>query len=102
MARRLFIANEDIGKASAIDVRPTESCSGSFDVGGEPEGVNMRPDGGVVYITSEEDNRVTVIDTATLKPVATIRRRARGRGRRRSCRTAHAPMCRRKTPARSQ
>ena len=41
-------------------------------VGGEPEGVNLRPDGRVVYVTSEEDNTVTAIDVETLKPVATI------------------------------
>jgi YVTN family beta-propeller protein len=68
---RLFVANEDVGEASAIDISDGHVL-GTFKVGGEPEGVHLRPDGGVVYVTSEEDNQVTVIDTTTLKPVATI------------------------------
>jgi YVTN family beta-propeller protein len=68
---RLFVANEDVGLASAIDANDGRVL-GTVEVGGEPEGVNVRPDGGVVYVTSEDDNTVTVIDTATLKAVATI------------------------------
>lgn len=68
---RLFVANEDTGKASAID--PVDGhLIGEVEVGGEPEGVNVRPDGAVVYVTSEEDNTVTAIDAKTFKPVATI------------------------------
>jgi YVTN family beta-propeller protein len=68
---RLFVANEDIGQASAVDAS-TGSVLGTFEVGGEPEGVNLRPDGGVVYVTSEEDNQVVVINADTLQAVATI------------------------------
>src|SRR5262249_20805530 len=68
---RLFVANEDVGEASAINVSDGQVL-GTFKVGDEPEGVHLRPDGGVVYVTSEEDNQVTVIDTSTLKPIATI------------------------------
>jgi YVTN family beta-propeller protein len=69
--RKLFVANEDVGEASAID--PADGhVLGTVKVGGEPEGVNLRPDGRVVYVTSEEDSTVTAIDVETLKTVATI------------------------------
>ena len=41
-------------------------------VGGEPEGVTLRPDGKVVYVTSEQDNQVVAIDTKKLAVVARI------------------------------
>ena len=71
----LFVANEDVGQASAISSADGKLI-GSFDVGGEPEGVNLRPDGGVVYVTSEEDDRVTVIDTADIEAGCEHSRRA--------------------------
>jgi YVTN family beta-propeller protein len=37
----------------------------SLSVGDEPEGVSISPDGKVVYITSEDDSAVSVIDTTT-------------------------------------
>ena len=36
-------------------------------IGEEPEGVTIRPDGKVVYVTSEDDGAVFAIDTATNK-----------------------------------
>ena len=50
-----------------------------MNVGGEPEGVDLRPDGAVVYVTSEEDSEVFAIDTATDEVVAQVRRGARPR-----------------------
>jgi YVTN family beta-propeller protein len=64
--KRLFIANEDVMAATALDIE-TGQVLGSFKVGEEPEGVNVRPDGRVVYITSEGDNLVSVIDAVNLK-----------------------------------
>ena len=44
-----------------------DSASGgqveAYDVGGEPEGVAVSPDGTLVYATSEEDHVVAVLDT---------------------------------------
>ena len=34
----------------------------TVDVGAEPEGVRLRPDGATVYVTSETDHAVTVVD----------------------------------------
>ena len=45
----------------------------TFKVGGEPEGVELRPDGKVVYVTSEEDSQVTAIDAIDLKPIKTFK-----------------------------
>ena len=45
----------------------------TFAVGGEPEGVDLRPDGRAVYVTSEEDSHVAVIDVPSLKLLTTIK-----------------------------
>jgi YVTN family beta-propeller protein len=69
---RLYIANEDKGTASVLDIASTKTIA-EFEVGGEPEGVTTSPDGRFVYVTSEADNQVSVIDTAAnrvLKQVA--------------------------------
>jgi YVTN family beta-propeller protein len=60
----LYIANEDTGKASVLEIASGRTVA-EMDVGGEPEGVTISPDGRFVYVTSEEDNQVSVIDTAT-------------------------------------
>jgi YVTN family beta-propeller protein len=60
----LYIANEDTGEASVLEVATGKTLA-KMAVGGEPEGVAASPDGRCVYVTSEEDNRVSVIDTAT-------------------------------------
>ena len=41
-------------------------------VGGEPEGVDLSPDGRVVYVTSENDNQVFAIDTERLEVIKAI------------------------------
>ena len=61
---RLYIANEDIGKASVLEINTGRTIA-EFEVGGEPEGVTTSADGKFVYVTSEEDSQVSVIDTAT-------------------------------------
>lgn len=61
---RLFIANEDRGTASVLDIA-SEQTIAELEVGGEPEGVTTSPDGRFVYVTSEEDNQVSVIDAVT-------------------------------------
>lgn len=61
---RLYIANEDKGTASVLEVASGRTVA-ELEVGGEPEGVTTSPDGRFVYVTSEEANQVSVIDTAT-------------------------------------
>ena len=50
-----------------------------MQVGEEPEGVTVRPDGAVVYVTCEETGEVVAVDTATLKVLAHIKTGARPR-----------------------
>jgi len=59
---RLYIANEDKGTASVVDIAGGKTLA-EFEVGGEPEGVTTSPDGRFVYVTSEADSQVSVIDT---------------------------------------
>ncbi len=68
---RLYIANEDKGTASVLEVAGGKTIA-EFDVGGEPEGVTTSPDGRFVYVTSEQDNQVSVIDTAASRVLKQI------------------------------
>ena len=74
----LFVANEDNGKATTIEVASGRTVA-EFPVGGEPEGVTTSPDGRFVYVTSEEEGNVTVIDVAAQKVVAQFPAGARPR-----------------------
>lgn len=65
---RLYIANEDMGTASVLEIAGGKTV-GEFEVGGEPEGVTTSPDGRFVYVTSEEENQVSVIDTTANRVV---------------------------------
>ena len=65
---RLYVANEDAGKASVLEIEGGRTLA-ELDVGGEPEGVTISPDGRFVYVTSEEDSWVSVIDTAANKVI---------------------------------
>ena len=60
---RLFVANEDAATASVLELASGRVVA-TVQVGGEPEGVEVRPDGAVVYVTSEEDGEVFAIDAA--------------------------------------
>ena len=50
----------------------TGSIVRQIKVGGEPEGVDISPDGKMVYVTSENDNQVYAIDTARLEVAKVI------------------------------
>ncbi|MQA30928.1 MAG: beta-propeller fold lactonase family protein [Luteitalea sp.] len=66
--QHLYIASEDTGKASVLEIGSGRTVA-EYEVGGEPEGVTTSPDGRFVYVTSEEDSQVSVIDTATSRLV---------------------------------
>src|SRR5579864_584990 len=51
---RVFIANEDAGKASIVDVDSGRILE-TFKIGDEPEGVSVEPSGGRFWVTSEGD-----------------------------------------------
>ena len=63
---RLYIANEDTGKATVLEVDGGRTVA-EFEVGGEPEGVTTSPSGRFVYVTSEEEGEISVIDTEAHK-----------------------------------
>jgi YVTN family beta-propeller protein len=60
--RRLYVANEDSGLMSAVDVASGKILDTQI-VGIEPEGVSVSPDGRWVYVTAESSNTVSVYDT---------------------------------------
>jgi YVTN family beta-propeller protein len=61
VGKSLVISNEDTAQASIVALGSGE-VERSLPVGGEPEGVTARPDGRVVYVTSEADHEVAVLD----------------------------------------
>jgi YVTN family beta-propeller protein len=69
---KIYVASEDTGQAVVLDGK-TGATLTKFAVGGEPEGVNVSPDGRWIYMTSEEDAQVAVIDTATDKLVKAVK-----------------------------
>ena len=77
--RWLFVANEDAAQTSVIDAT-NGTIHATIKVGGEPEGVDLRPDGKVVYVTSEQDNQIAVIDAVAraIRPFPGPRPRSTG------------------------
>ena len=69
---RVFIANEDAGKASVVDVASGQIVE-TFKIGDEPEGVSVEPSGTRVWVTSEEDGAVFVIDLTAHKVVKSVK-----------------------------
>ena len=51
---------------------PRGALAATIKVGGEPEGVDLRPDGKVVYVTSEQDNQIAVIDAVAPRLITTF------------------------------
>jgi len=62
--KRLYIANEDAGTASVVDVEKG-TIDTTVKVGAEPEGVRISPDGKLVYVTAESDTSIRVLDAAS-------------------------------------
>ena len=69
--KRLFVASEDTGQGHRAGCGHRRGHR-QLAVGGEPEGVTLSPDGRFVYMSSEEDHHIAVIDTATNKVVTTF------------------------------
>lgn len=60
---KLVVASEDTGRAEILDAN-SGNVLARVDVGAEPEGVAVSPDGRFAYLTSESDNVLTVVDLA--------------------------------------
>jgi len=68
---RLFVANEDTGRASVVDIASGKIVA-AIPVGAEPEGVVVAPDGKSVLVTSESEHAITIIDTHRLQAVRSV------------------------------
>ena len=69
----LYVSNEEDATVSFVDLEAREVVE-EVDVGEEPEGVQVSPDGRTVYVTSETANMVHVIDTETAEVLADLNR----------------------------
>jgi YVTN family beta-propeller protein len=72
------VSNEETAEMSVLDLEAGKILR-RVKVGNEPEGVTVRPDGKVVYVTCEEDNQVVAVDTSSFEVVARIETGARPR-----------------------
>lgn len=66
----LWAGSEDLELVIELDASGGRLVS--VPLGGSPEGVAVRPDGGAVYATLEDSNQIAVIDPAAGKVVAHI------------------------------
>ena len=64
-AATVFVSNEEIAMATAVDVATRSARASRSPVGKEPEGVAVAPNGRKVYVTGEADSSVTVLDAST-------------------------------------
>jgi YVTN family beta-propeller protein len=77
--RSLYVSNEETAELSVVDLASAQ-VRARVKIGGEPEGVRVRPDGKFVYVTSEADNLVFAVDTGKLAVVGKIPTPPRPRG----------------------
>ncbi len=66
-----YVANFGSNTTSVIDTT-TNKVIATVNVGTEPWGITVSPDGSKVYVTNNDSNTVSVIDTAAKKVTATI------------------------------
>ena len=66
-----MVSNEEDATATKVNVA-TGKVEGEAELGEEPEGVLFRADGKIVYVASEANNLVHVIDFETMEVVADI------------------------------
>src|SRR5256885_17122022 len=64
MCGTLVLSNEEMSHAFGVDGQ-TGRIKFSTQVGVEPEGIAVSPDGSKVYVTAETSNTVSVLDAAT-------------------------------------
>ena len=85
--RHLYIANEDDAVTTVVDVVERKVVA-QIDVGIEPEGMAVSPDGKIAITTSETTNMAHWIDTATQPDHRQFARRPDARAMQNSTRTA--------------
>jgi YVTN family beta-propeller protein len=73
----IWAGSEDL--ESVVELDASGGRLAGIALGGSPEGVAVRPDGGAVYVTMEDDNQIAVIDPASGKLTAHIATASRPR-----------------------
>jgi PQQ-dependent catabolism-associated beta-propeller protein len=68
---RLYVANENVNTVTIIDIEK-RALLGDVQVGVEPEGMAISPDGAILINTSETTNMAHFIDTKTHQIVANV------------------------------
>lgn len=68
---RLIVSNEGYAKATVLDTNTGEVLA-RLPTGLEPDGVVLTPDGGKIFIASENAGMVHVFDGATYQPIENI------------------------------
>lgn len=63
---RAFITNEKDNTLSVIDTR-TNTLVKTFDIGVQPRGIGLAPDGSEVYVALGDANSIAVVDPQSLK-----------------------------------
>jgi YVTN family beta-propeller protein len=66
---RAFVTNQSGGSVSVID---DGAVTRTIALGGAPTGVAVSPDGGRAYVADNDDHRLIVVDTATLRVTGAI------------------------------
>lgn len=63
----------NIGSHTISEINFTTGANRALTVGAQPEGVGVRPDGGEVWVGSNIDSTISVVDAAAWRVVTTIR-----------------------------
>lgn len=71
-AAKAFVANEDAGSVSVIDLS-TRQVTSTVDVGGRPTRLAASRDGTRVYVLNEDSNSVDVVDAGSAQRQSEIR-----------------------------
>ena len=72
MGRSSLFPTKTLPKSAFVDVA-SGTVVKSFKTGEQPEGVKVTPDGKLVYVTSEEEGTIAVLDPKAGKIVKTFK-----------------------------
>ena len=68
--KTLYVSNEDAAQMSVVDHTAGKGSIEPSPVGEEPEGVTVRPDGAMIWVTWRAADEVVAVDAATHKVIA--------------------------------
>ena len=70
--KRIFVTNENGNSVSVIDGR-TNKVEATIDIGKQPRGIGIAPDGSEIYVAISEENAIAVLDPKSLKLLRTFK-----------------------------